>query len=75
MTTYENNMILQNYFKKSLNNSSINNKQQHKVMKKDRKQSIESVYRNVPTLDLVGKDFKWEALNMFKEIGKYVNDI
>ena len=55
--------------------SSINNKQQHKVMKKDRKQSIESVYRNVPTLDLVGKDFKWEALNMFKEIGKYVNDI
>ena len=68
-------MILQNYFKKSLNNSSINNKQQHKVMKKDRKQSIESVYRNVPTLDLVGKDFKWEALNMFKEIGKYVNDI
>lgn len=75
MTTYENNMILQNYFKKSLNNSSINNKQQHKVMKKDRKQSIESVYRNVPTLDSVGKDFKWEALNMFKEIGKYVNDI
>lgn len=75
MTTYENNMILQNYFKKSLNNSTINNKQQHKVMKKDRKQSIESVYRNVPTLDLVGKDFKWEALNMFKEIGKYVNDI
>ena len=68
-------MILQNYFKKSLNNSTINNKQQHKVMKKDRKQSIESVYRNVPTLDLVGKDFKWEALNMFKEIGKYVNDI
>ena len=44
-------------------------------MKKDRKQSIESVYRNVPTLDSVGKDFKWEALNMFKEIGKYVNDI
>ena len=75
MTTYENNMILQNYFKKSLNNSTINNKQQHKVIKKDRKQSIESVYRNVPTLDLVGKDFKWEALNMFKEIGKYVNDI
>ena len=75
MTTYENNMILQNYFKKSLNNSSINNKQQHKVMKKDRKQSIESVYRNVPTLDSVGKDFKWEVLNMFKEIGKYVNDI
>lgn len=75
MTTYENNMILQNYFKKSLNNSSINNKQQYKVMRKDRKQSIESVYRNVPTLDFVGKDFKWEALNMFKEIGKYVNDI
>ena len=42
-------------------------------MDKDRKQSIESVYKNAPALTQQAKTS--EALNMFKEIGKYVNDI
>lgn len=39
-------------------------------IKKKKIQSIESVFKEEQTLDLIDKDFTKEILNMFKEIGK-----